>query len=140
MKYFVLLILFFSSIDTFAQQKVKLDYAKDPVWISMMEQDGGNYYETVKAFDTYWASRTKPVDVEAEDMPKGKEYTQKKMNKRQKKKNAKAASEQEMIYQVKRFRKWKADMQPYVQEDGTILNSDERLKLWKASHTETVKE
>jgi hypothetical protein len=31
-------------------------------------------------------------------------------------------------------------MHPYVLEDGTILNTDERLKIWKASHPETVKE
>ena len=32
---------------------------------------------------------------------------------------------------VKKFKHWKLKTEPYVQEDGSILDADTRLKIWQ---------
>jgi hypothetical protein len=33
--------------------------------------------------------------------------------------------------QVKRFKRWKREVLPFVQEDGRILTADEQIKVWE---------
>ncbi|MBK7959080.1 MAG: hypothetical protein IPK03_13885 [Bacteroidetes bacterium] len=103
----------------------------------MMEQDGGNYFETVKAFETFWKSRTMPKMIEEEHMADGPEKANKEIRKMSKRAVKNRDFNQEMIYQIKRYNRWKREMEPYVQEDGRILTMDERLKLWREQKTET---
>lgn len=60
-KIFTLLTVFFltalSLHELNAQDQAKADTADYPYWIEMMQDPEANYYETVSAFETYWADR-----------------------------------------------------------------------------------
>jgi hypothetical protein len=44
---------------------------------------------------------------------------------------AQKEAEQELALQVKRFKRWKREVLPFVQEDGRILTADEQIKVWE---------
>ena len=41
-----------------------------------------------------------------------------------------------LSYQAKRFRNWKKEMMPFVQEDGRILSNEERILIWEKQQEE----
>lgn len=118
-------------------QNKSTDYTNNPAWIKMMDDPQTNYYEAVKAYDTYWKGKEKP---EWED-PMMEYYEGKvtlKQAKREQRKRAREIKEMtqqqrleydQMCYQCKRFEQWKRDNFPYVQEDGRILTEEERMKI-----------
>lgn len=114
-------------------EKHSTDYKNNPVWIEMMSDPQVNYYEALKAFDTYWEGKVEPEE-EAELITEGKitlreadslkavraSWTQAQRN------------EYEVIkYQFKRFKDWKRTVFPFVQTDGRILSEQERLEIWQ---------
>ena len=104
---------------------------KKPRWIKLMHDPSANYFETVKAFDKYWKTREKP-----------EEEGEKKVNEKREKKRPLLRSifvseekEEEQIEKIameyKFYKRWKREMLPYVQPDGSILNQEQQLELWK---------
>ncbi|MBL0053264.1 MAG: hypothetical protein IPP29_18050 [Bacteroidetes bacterium] len=148
MKYFFGILVCLCSINfALAQTKVKT-YAQQPLWIQMIDNPSTNYFEAVKAYETYWQNHEKPVDLEEEMGPISERVNEKsdvekkehkrvekafaKMNKRQQKKFAKQQQwQQEMIYQCKRFEEWQRDVFAWVQEDGSILTIEQRQKMYE---------
>ena len=110
--------------------KSTLEYEKFPHWISMMHDPNVNYFEAVAAYDAFWKNHEKPVLEEEELMENGivavKEHRQK-LNKRELREQQEL---QKYAYDVKYFEHWKRTVAPYVQDDGRILSSDERLQIW----------
>lgn len=127
------------SIKVTAQKNVDSmpDYSKVPAWINMIDNPQANYYEAIKAFDTYFKFHKKPKDEDdsqikekdKEDNDADEEYlkslTQEELN-----------QYALLKYQVKRFENWIREMKPFVQEDGRILTDAERAAIWTKQQEE----
>ena len=142
-----------------AQVAISSDHQNNPAWVQMMSDPNVNYYEAVKAFDEYWKHLEMP---EEEDEKMGKlnkyvnnrEQTKAEYERQQKQKiEAEGANiilteaemkelewKREMTYQVKRFKDWKRTVKPYVQNDGRILNEEERMKIYEQRQDELRKD
>lgn len=122
-------------------------FAKEPLWIAMIDNPNANYYEAVLAYETYWKHHDKPMEEENEmhaislnvnrkNETEEREHKRaqrdfEKMTKRDKKRFAKEQEwRQQMVYQCKRFEEWKRDVAPWVQEDGSILTVEQRHELY----------
>lgn len=111
----------------------KLNYSKHPYWIEMMNDPKANYFETLKAFEQFWQNKKLPLEEDDVIGQTKKEPT--KNNFLSKLFKSKEEREEEEIrkysFDIKKFNHWKLKVTPFVQEDGTILDADERLKLWQ---------
>jgi hypothetical protein len=111
----------------------KLNYSKHPYWIEMMNDPKANYFETLKAFEQFWQNKKLPLEEDDVIGQTKKEPT--KNNFLSKWFKSKEEREEEEIkkysFDIKKFKHWKLKVTPFVQEDGTILDADERLKLWQ---------
>ena len=121
----LLLLCLLVSRSSQAQQP---DYSKHPQWIKMMDDPKVNYFEAVKAFDTYWKGRTKPV----EEKEVFNNFNQKKIVAiRKTEREAK-----EYAFEYKKFLFWQQQVLPYVQPDGCILSTEERLRIFEQEKKE----
>ena len=108
----------------------KKNYRDEPHWINMMNDPNVNYFEAVKAFETFW--KDKPVPMEEE------EWEVAGMNKRKffsnisfRSKENRKEEESKYIVEYRQFKMWQESMQAYLRPDGTLLSMEERLALWK---------
>lgn len=129
-KKWVVLVFVLFSTSTFAQQKklTEKDYALKPHWIQIMEKEGINYNETIKAFEIYWQNNKIPEEEGDRYIGKGDEKKKKKVSKKEMKEIARGA---EMRFQIKKFEHWKIINEPFVKENGNIMTVDEKLKFHK---------
>ena len=129
MKRFILLLLAACCLlKANAQQKqyTEKDYARNPVWIDMIEDTSANYFEAEKAYKIYWQHHEKPGgenDVIGEHAERGKIPSKHKQQKIQ--------QDNKMRMAVKKYEHWHQRMFPYVQKDGRILTPSERLTLFE---------
>ena len=123
------MILFFS-IHAFAQTKSKTpNYSKHPYWIDMIKDPNVNYFEAVKAYDEFWKDRKKPE--QEDDIIGQKKSGVIKHRLFKTREQREEAERRKYALEVKKFEHWKMQVKPYVQEDGSILTADEKLKLWQ---------
>ncbi len=144
------IFLFLSSVSS-AQN---VDYKNNPEWIKMIDNPNANYYEAIKAYDTYWQYHEKPNNEEEEMERNAANAPSEKMTEKQKeerdeflrereeelkkdqdkklseKEMKELAWKQEMTYQCKRFENWIREVKPFVQNDGSILSQEERMKIY----------
>jgi len=128
--------LFFST-PLIAQQKahnIEKDYAKKPLWINMMEDPNVNYFEIDKAYTAYWQHHTMP-ETEHDIIGEKKERDKHPSKRAQRK----ADADNDMRMAVKKYEWWREQMLPYVQPDGHILSTEERLQIWKQQQNEQQK-
>lgn len=139
--YFVLLL----SLSATAQDKketavVHPDYSKSPEWIKMIDNPNANYYEAIKAFDTYWKGRIKPEgedDIINENASRKEERERKRQQKELSKMTPAERNEYDVLkYQYKRYENWIHEVKPYVQEDGSILTQQQRIEMWNKQQAE----
>ena len=114
-------------------QKKSINYSKKPYWIEMMKDPKANYFETLQAYNAFWENRKKPRE---EDDVIGQEKTVEAkrgfLSRWFKSKEEREEAEiKKYALDVKKFKHWRLKTEPYVQEDGTILDADTRLKLWQ---------
>src|ERR1035437_1342694 len=120
-----------------------IDYSKTPAWIAMMNDPNVNYYEAMKAFNTYWEKREKP---EGDDViPSKASKSQLKEKEERDREIAKMTPQQrqkrnEMAFQYKKFLNWSHTVFPFVQENGRILSGDERMAIWNKQQEELNKQ
>ena len=111
----------------------RINYSKHPYWIEMMNDPKANYFETVKAYEQFW--QNKKIPLEEDDIIGQTKKEPTKNNFLSKWFKSKEEREEEEIkkysFEIKNFKHWKLKVTPFVQEDGTILDADERLKLWQ---------
>lgn len=129
-----MLTLLIISSDLISQTTSKrINYSKHPYWIEMMNDPKANYFETVKAYEQFW--QNKKIPLEEDDIIGQTKKEPTKNNFLSKWFKSKEEREEEEIkkysFDIKKFKHWKLKVTPFVQEDGTILNADERLKLWQ---------
>ncbi|MEO8770198.1 MAG: hypothetical protein ABI402_08940 [Ferruginibacter sp.] len=115
------------SLTTFGQTKTvtEKEYAKKPYWIKMMDIEGVNYNEIVKAYTVYWKHHELPEEEGDRYIGKGnqaKEKLSKKELKELRESNA-------MRFQVKKFEHWKIKNEPFIKENGNIMTPEERIKF-----------
>lgn len=148
---FSIAILFFvGNGKSFAQQNQNtkgagnaIGYSKTPAWIAMMNDPNVNYYEAMKAFNTYWEKREKP---EGDDViPSKASKSQLKEKEERDREIAKMTPQQrqernEMAFQYKKFLEWSHTVFPFVQENGRILSGDERMAIWNKQQEEINKQ
>jgi hypothetical protein len=145
---------------TEAQALKSSDYQNNPAWVQMMSDPNVNYFEAIKAYEDYWRGKEQPEEEEEQmEMMSSRNYTGKMTDAERKKQeeeireyelklkrnSEKKLSEadllklewkREMGYQCKRFKDWKASVKPYVQNDGRILNEEERMKIYNQRQEE----
>ena len=110
--------------------KVKSDYEKYPYWINMMRDPAVNYFDALEAYEAFWRNQEKPVLEEEELMGSGADKANEHRQKLNKRELREQQELQQYAYDVKYFEHWKRSVEPYVQSDGRILSSDERLQIW----------
>jgi hypothetical protein len=117
-----------------AQKNLNKFYKKNPVWIDMIKDPNVNYFEAVKAYDSFWSNRKKPVEEDLIlNQNKGVNDTEKdKISRRalREKRREKLLNEK-YGFECKKFEHWKMQVKPYVQADGSILSKEAQLKLWE---------
>ncbi len=113
--------LFFANAN--GQKSEVKDYRSHPYWIAMMKDTNTNYFEAVKAFDTYWAGREKPQGENEKFSNAGNENT--------------VAKSKNIPYsfEYKKFQLWQMRMKPYVQNDGSILYPYQQHRLRKEARS-----
>ncbi len=133
MRYSLLLMPFLFSLVAFranAQEQIKYtdkQYAKAPLWITMIEDTLTNYYEAEKAFNLYWQHHEKPEtehDVIGEHEERSRIPSPRKQRKLE--------EEDKMRMEIRKYEKWHELILPYVKEDGRIMYPSERLQLWES--------
>jgi len=131
--FIVFSMLLISTLGFSQKNKQTPNYSKHPYWIDMMNDPNANYFETVKAYNDFWANRKKPT--EEDDIIGQDKSASEKQNFLQRFFRSKEEREEEEVRKykmdVKKFKHWQLKVKPYVQEDGRILSADEQLKLWQ---------
>lgn len=134
MKYLITICLFFTLGFIYAQKNNSKNYKKNPVWIDMMKDPNVNYFEAIKAYETFWKNKEKPLEEdELIGQTKGEASKEKKMDSRKKMREKRREKEMYKKYGLdcKKFEHWKLQVKPYVQPDGRILSKEEQLKMWE---------
>lgn len=145
LRLFVVILLFFTALSQAQNTPRKVSYKKEPVWIQMMNDPKANFFETVKAFRTYYKERAlpkEPNEVEGEDDFEKQvgleEENGKKKSKREIEREARKANPNDIIYtdQVRAFRSWFYSVQPWVRADGSIISKEEQQVIIDNQHEE----
>lgn len=117
---------------------------KVPSWVSMMDDPNVNYYEAVKAFNSYWKNKIKPAEEDEMDespasaneiLTKRQARQRAREKEREERRRLKLTTEDATIkyaFEYKRFLHWQLEMEPFVQPDGHIKNMDDRVKEWES--------
>ena len=126
-KKWIIIFSFFFSFTGFSQQKTytEKDYARNPHWISMMNTEGVNFNETVRAYDIYWQNHILPEEEADRYIGKGGKENKRISKKELRDRRAGAA----MRFEIKKFEHWKIKNEPFIKENGHIMSADERLKF-----------
>jgi hypothetical protein len=119
--------LLFCSEIAYAQKSNTKIYAKRPVWIGMMN-DSTNYFEALKAFETYWKFHPKPKE---EDEIIGEHRKKEKLGRKEERAEEKQEESNKLTFQYKRFKWWQMKVEPWVQEDGSILSKEKQQEIEK---------
>lgn len=129
----LLMFLLFCSSYLYSQEKNEAKYATSPLWIAMMDDTAANYYQVISAFEIYFKYHKMPEEPEEiahKSMEEGiiidkpnVVLTDKELAERE--------VEQELALNIKRYKKWKKEVFPFVQSDGRILSQDEQIKIWE---------
>jgi hypothetical protein len=124
------------SKDSIRHEKKKLKhYAKEPVWVDMMEDPSVNYFEADKAFKTFWKDRKAPVEndiiIDGKEMKEHNEDRSRLGQILHAEEDKEEKELEEYRFEHKKFKHWQMMVEPYVQEDGRILSNEEILEIWK---------
>ena len=113
-------------------------YKDKPVWIDMMKDPNANFYETLRAFRSYWEGYEMPeepeeteqndhfmrdigwqpdaVKTEDTDIP---EPLPERVD----------INGNDLLFEVKQFKGWFRNAQPWVQKNGLVMPIEERQQL-----------
>ena len=127
-KKFLLGIALLMSVTAFSQAKpaTEKEYAKKPYWIKMLDIEGVNYYEVIKAYTIYWKHHELPEEEADRYIGKGNQGKEKLSKKELKE----LRESNKMRFQVKKFMHWKIKNEPFVKENGNIMTPEERVRFY----------
>ncbi len=131
MKYTLLLFVLLAAMSSAKAQSKAIysdkEYSQKPLWIAMMDNPKTNFFEVEKAFNLYWSKHEKP---EGEHEEIGERAEREKIP--SKRRQRKISAENELRFAVKKYEVWNDQTRPYVQPDGRILSTEERLQIFKS--------
>lgn len=112
-------------------------YSQEPIWVDMMNDPAANYFETIKAFREFWTGYEMPGEPEEmEALGRFKRDIGMKENKPKSTTDGpkpvlprRMMNGKDFDFEVKQFKGWLREVQPWVQEDGRILSQEERQAL-----------
>ena len=143
------LLIFYVSFKASAQTgQTPVSNPENPVWINMMEDPNVNYFEAVKAYEDFIKLNDIRLDEVEEELMGGdqeaKDEYEKEMKREDKaittdKQRKELVEKEKMAYHIKRFKNWKKEGRPYVQENGHILTQEERTAIWMRQQEEMKK-
>ena len=127
--FFLALLCLFLALTVNAQKKQfsEKDYAREPLWITMITDTSVNFFEAEKAFTIYFENHKKPGgehDIIGEHAKNEKHPSKKEQTRMQ--------QDDRMRMEIKKYEHWHMLMLPYVQPGGRILTPSERLKIWES--------
>ena len=136
---FSLLVCKYTYAQEFSEKQIK-QWEKNPDWITMMEDENANYFETIAAYEAFWKNHEMPVEEDQilraprDQKEKVESRSEIRKRKREERKMEKEEQEEAVLrhkyaFAVKKFKHWKITVEPYVQPDGRILSKAEQLKL-----------
>jgi len=127
----LLLLLCGASTQVLAQKEDKSpNYKKNAVWIQMMDDPNVNFFEAEKAFNTFWEGRGEPEKEQGEEHEEENHSIIKRIFISEEKlewENLQYATE------YKRYKQWRMDVLPFVQDDGSILSKEEQDEIRRHS-------
>lgn len=135
MKYFVPALMLASCLSTTlpAQQTFSdKSCRKNPHWISLMEDTLANYNDVERAFNLYWEEHEMPHEEDAVLGMKDAGEEERRNPDRWLKRlfgSRRGPDETEIAYALKRYRHWQLTVEPWVQDDGTILTPFQRRQI-----------
>ena len=121
-----ILLVGYAAIAQNTKAHTEKEYARDPLWISMIKDSTVNFFEAEKAYKIYFQHHALPGgehDVIGEHSKAEKNPSKKELRK--------LKADDRMRMEVKKYDRWKQRMLPYVQADGSILTPSQRLQAWK---------
>jgi hypothetical protein len=132
----LLLIPFFQEVS--AQTNTNSQSSKLPSWVAMIDDPNTNYYEAIRAFDLYWSNKIKPKgDTQMMREMESGIKTNSNLEDSLGRMSVAEKAEYELIrYHYKRFKDWRFEVKPFVQEDGRILSMNERIQIWNKQQEE----
>jgi len=134
---FLILLLFTFNAKAQLHNDSLADYQNKPLWIDMIDNPDANYFEAIKAYDTYFQYHKKPKmeeDSQAEAMGENENEADDDYIKSL---SPEALNNYALMkYQVKRFENWINEMKNFVQENGHILTEEERAGIWQKQQQE----
>lgn len=116
-----------------------------PDWVNMMDDPNVNYFDAVASYKSYWMTHDRPPGEEEEmeqttKSAKGQETESEKEREREsrkkKLKGAKLEQVEYLKYESKRFENWAREVKPWVQENGHVLNEEERAEIARKQQEE----
>ena len=114
-------------------------YRTNPVWKDMIDDSTANYFEVQKAFELFWNGKELPEE-EDEIIGEGRKLKNNFLTRTFNARELKAQQERDALsFDYKRYRWWLIKMEPYVQDDGSILSPAKRLGLWRQHYEELNK-
>lgn len=125
---FLLSIILFAN-DAYSQNQT--DNREAQLWIQIMQQDGGNYFEALASFEAFWENKQKPV--EEDELFKADEAEKSSPTFISEKKAAPQSDAVKYAFEYKKFKHWQNKVLPFVQADGRILTKQEQLEIWQQS-------
>lgn len=131
-RYVLLVALLLTTFSAGAQQNARSSQKPAPEWIKMMDDPNVNFFVIEKSFNDYWKGKELPVEEdEVLDVKNNSERKRRFLGLfRRKESEAKKEGEQ-YAFEYKKYQWWRRQMLPYVQPDGTILNKDQQIQIWR---------
>jgi hypothetical protein len=137
---FIFILFCFTSIKKAGAQTATKDYTKYPYWKDMINDPATNFFEAKKAFDLFWKGKEMPIeeeDVMGEKEEKLKNNLANRLFRAKELKEQQAQQALEALaFDVKRYRHWLIETEPYIHDDGSIMSTEERLEIWKRHYGE----
>jgi hypothetical protein len=139
--FFLLFVI--TTMNMAAQEKshryTKRQMRHQPVWIELMNDPTANYYLTLQAFKEFWKSRPLPKEPfeakEAEQFERavglisGNETEEEREREERNATPAKREEANRYAAEVRAFKGWMMDIQPWVLSDGSIVPPQERQRI-----------
>lgn len=113
-------------------------YKDQPVWIDMMNDPGANFYETLNAFRQFWTGYELPEEPEELEQNgrfkrdiglKPDKVITRDTTPSKPLPTRTASNGNDFAYEVKQFKGWFRNAQPWVKKNGQVMTLEERQQL-----------
>lgn len=130
--YVLLVALLLTGVATSAQKNARSSQKAAPEWIKMMDDPNVNFFVIEKSFNDYWKGKELPVEEdEVLDVKNNSERKRRFLGLFKRKESEAKKEGEQYAFEYKKYQWWRRQVLPYVQPDGTILNKDQQIQIWR---------